>query len=358
MKIIDKIRKYRYERPMIRAIRRNYKKLASGPELTRAQEREIRQYYKELIGVRVSLEWHRYFYKRTGIYSKQYIPTNLYYTSLIGKFNHSAFNSAYTDKNLTDLLLPMAKQPKTYLKNCRGHFYIDRKPVDRAAAIAACSNLDEAVIKPSLLAHGEGVKKISVRDGVTSVDGIRIEQMFDRYGKDYLIQSAVRQHADMAALNPSSVNTIRILTYRSGEEVLVLYTVIRIGRQGFDVDNETAGGISTRINADGTLCKYAYGSVGNDHVERTDTGVVLDGYRVPHFAEAVEQVKRYHRQIPYFDLIGWDICIDEQGDPVLIEWNTWPELSQSANGPAFGDLTERVLKEIWPRHNNRNENWD
>ena len=60
-----------------------------------------------------------------------------------------------------------------------------------------------------------------------------------------------------------------------------------------------------------------------------------------------------HLQLPSFDLVGWDIAINTKGEPIIIEYNTWPELSQSANGPAFGDYTERVIKEIRNRPNTR-----
>jgi D-alanine-D-alanine ligase-like ATP-grasp enzyme len=46
-----------------------------------------------------------------------------------------------------------------------------------------------------------------------------------------------------------------------------------------------------------------------------------------------------------------DIAIDEEGDPVIIEWNANPGLSQSAYGPGFGKYTERILRELWPRKN-------
>lgn len=357
MKLLDKHFKRKYNRRWLAGVRKNYKKLTSGPELTKEQEREIRKYYKDLLGIKVSLEWHRYFYKRTGRYSPKYIPTDLYYSSLIEKFNRYPFNEAYTDKNLTDRLLTGIRQPETILKNTKGYYYLGNEPVSREAAIEACRNLGEAIIKPTFTAHGEGVKKISVHEGVTSVKGMSVEQLFDSYNPNFMIQKVIHQHPDMAALNPSSVNTIRILTYRSGMEILVLYTVIRIGRKGFDVDNETAGGISTKINPDGTLCKYAFGAIGDEYVEKTDSGVVLEGYSIPSYQAAVEAVKNQHYYIPHFDLIGWDIAIEEDGQPVLIEWNTWPELSQSANGPAFGEYTERVLKEIWNRPNTRNANW-
>ena len=128
-----------------------------------------------------------------------------------------------------------------------------------------------------------------------------------------------------------------------------VYTVIRIGRKGMNVDNESAGGISARINSDGAIAKYAYGAPGVDKIEYTDSGVRLDGYKVPSFEQALDLVRNSHIQLPYFNLIGWDIAIEEDGSPIMIELNLNPDLSQSANGPAFGEYTEIILKDAMHR---------
>ena len=104
---------------------------------------------------------------------------------------------------------------------------------------------------------------------------------------------------------------------------------------------------------DGTLCKFAYGAPGQDKIELTDSGIKLEGYQVPSFDKAIAIVKEQHLNLPFQDLVGWDICIDDQGEPVMLEWNTTPELSQSAVGPAFGDYTEMVVKDAMSRPNSR-----
>ncbi len=350
-RLLNTLRKKRTAYKLIKGVRKNYEKLHFDRELSVDQESEIKKYFKDLLDIDVPLDWHRYFYKRTGVYSVKYIPTSLYYTDIIGKVNQMKFERAYSDKNLTELLLKGVKQPVTILKNINGYYYQDGQAIDNITALKICYDIEDVIIKPTMQSHGSGVKRFSVHDGVTNVEDMSVEHFFNSYKKDFIVQKVVHQHERLNALNPSSVNTIRILTYRSGMELLVPYAVIRIGRQGWDIDNETAGGVSTKINANGTLNKYAYGAPGNDMVERTDTGVVLEGYMIPSFDKAVETVKKLHLQLPYFNLIGWDISIDDEGDPVLIEWNVWPELSQSANGPAFGDYTERILKEIWNRPN-------
>lgn len=341
------------EQKLLKEIRQSTNRIKNSRNLTSTQETEIKQYWHELIGINIPLDWHRYFYKRTGIYSVRYIPSSLYYIELIGRFNRFPMNTAYTDKNISTLLLPAEYQPKVVIKNMNGHYYIDNQPSSKQEAILVCRDLDDVLIKPSLERHGDGVRKFSVKKGITSINGKTIEQLFADYKSDFVVQNIIHQHEKMEALNNTSVNTIRILTYHSVDEVLVLYSVIRIGRQGAEIDNESAGGISTRINADGTLSRYAYGAPGNDSIEKTDTGIELAGYPIPSYSRAIALVKEMHLLLPHFDLVGWDIAIDTEGNPIIIEFNTWPELSQSANGPAFGEYTERIMNEIWWRPNTR-----
>lgn len=356
-KVWDYYNKQRQIRRFVNPLKVKYRKLKEHRSLSKEQANEIRQYFRELTGETVPLIWHRFLYSRTGVYSKKYIPTSLYKVTLLYRANKHGYRDAYADKNMADILLPSVKHPEVVLKNLNGYFYINNNPVSREEAISFCQNLDDVIIKPSLGTHGDGARKLVVKAGVTNIDGKTIDELFDNYKSDYCIQRFIHQHEQMKALNPSSVNTIRVLTYRSGMEILVLYTVIRIGRQGKEIDNESAGGISTVINKNGKLGKYAYGDPGVDKVEYTDTGIRLEGYEIPSYQKVVETARRLHYNLPFFNLIGWDVAIGEDGEPILVEWNVCTELSQSANGPAFGEYTERIIKELMKRPNDQNINW-
>lgn len=336
---------------MLRKVRANLRRVPSERSLTKDQIREAKQYFKDRIGVNIPIEWHQYYFKRTGVFYPEYIPTSLYRLELLGRMNQMQYETAYRDKNLAETIIKGILHPRTVVKNMNGYYFMDGVAVDKDTVLRTCSDLEDVIIKPSLLSYGAGFKKFSVKDGITS-DGDTLARLFDSYRSDFIVQIAVHQHKALDALNPSSVNTLRIFTYRSGMDVLVLYTVLRIGRLGRITDNETSGGMSVRINKNGTLAKYAYSRPGDDMIEKTDTGVVLEGYKIPFYDKAVETVKSTHLQLPYYNLIGWDISINTEGEPVLIEWNTQPDLSQSANeGPAFGEYTDRILKEIWNRPN-------
>lgn len=357
LKTTSKIKKFVLEFSFWYEIRNKYNKLLIKRKLTRQQKKEIQQFYKQTIGRRIPLIWHKFLYSRTGNYSPYYIPVGVYRTEMIGRMNNFPFKDAYADKNVAEMLFPDVIQPKTFVKNINHHFYVDGKPISQEEAIARCQNLDDAIIKPSLLTRGEGVRRIHVVNGITNRNNKTIEQLFDEYERDFIVQSVVKQHEQMSALNPASVNTIRLLTYRHDMEIQLLYAVIRIGRAGQVIDNESAGGISTLIRPDGTLGKYAFGAPGYDKVEKTDTGITLDGYAIPSFHEVVETAKRLHFNLPHFNIAAWDFAVGEDGQPVFIEWNADPDLSQSAFGPGFGEKPEAFLKEIYQNRNTRHSYW-
>ena len=116
------------------------------------------------------------------------------------------------------------------------------------------------------------------------------------------------------------------------------------------IDNVTAGGISCGIDENGYLKEYATTYYTGERIYTHPQGLVFKGFRVPSFEKAIEMVKTAHPLIPHFRLVSWDIAIDESGEPVLIEANMRKggiNLNQFNNGPLFGDLTDRVLDEVF-----------
>jgi hypothetical protein len=313
--------------------------------LSKGQKNDIQQFYRRMLGQEVPTYWHEYFYSRNGNFSVKYIPTCVYHQQIIYKLNQFGVRHAYVDKGLYDIYFPDVNRPQTVVKNMNGYYYAGTKPVSREEALEICRNLPAAVSKPSTEGMwGKGVKVFSTCDGRLEEDGRTVAELFNDYGKNFIIQERIEQHEVMSKLNPTSLNTLRVLSYRDEHGVHILYMVVRIGRAGKSVDNETAGGINADIDmATGTILDCAYGTPAEKRIETTDCGTTLKGFAIPAFNEVVTLVKALHLRLPYFNLIGWDFGIDKSGAPVLIEWNRAPDLSQTAHGPAFGDMTEEIL---------------
>ena len=162
---------------------------------------------------------------------------------------------------------------------------------------------------------------------------------------EYWVQKAVKQHPDMAKMNPSSVNTVRIMTLKANDNVYVLSSVVRIGKAGSKVDNFHSGGMSCGIKADGTLNDFAT-FVNGDRAKKHESGFVFAEGKIPNIERVCNEVKRLHYCLPMFGIISWDMCIDELGDPVLIEYNIGGGITvhQLSNGPLYGKHRQEILE--------------
>lgn len=329
---------------------RNFKKISAHvtlKKLTKEQEAEAKIYWKEMLGVNINTKWHQLAYTITGVFDKRLIPDDIYIGYIQPALINYRMKIAYDDKNLFPKLLPFAKHPNKIVQCENGLFYNKTEGImSRKQAIARCYNIDKALIKPSLFTNsGNNVRLFSVKNGVTDIDGLTVEKLFDHYGSNFQIDELVRQHPEMSKLNPSSLNTLRVVTFRKEEYIYICHASCRIGKPGNVVDNFAQGGMECEIDDDGRLVEYAYTKVYSQKRTKTHTGVVLKGFPIPGFDKVKEFVTKAALAIPQFHVLGFDIAIDENAEPVFIEYNT--NFSNNAfleSGLLFGKYTDEVLQ--------------
>lgn len=166
------------------------------------------------------------------------------------------------------------------------------------------------------------------KDNDTFYDGDQPVKLnrFSTREQDFIFQPVIENHSLIKALNPTTLNTLRIVTCRTrtGEYELWDPGMVRIGRSNAVVDNFAKGGIGVGITEDGKLKKYGY-SHDKDlnytkQEQHPDTNLVFDGWKIPFYEDAVELIKKAHRLFPLLQTIGWDVAITEDG-PVLVEGN-------------------------------------
>lgn len=135
-----------------------------------------------------------------------------------------------------------------------------------------------------------------------------------------LLEEVLRQHDDLAALYPDSVNTVRMITYRDPQEKLhVIAAVLRIGN-GAVIDNFASGGMFTMLDDTGTALYPGVDKQSNIYREHPVTGTQIEGLVVPFFAEVVALVSDAATRLPTIPYVGWDIAVTPSG-PALIEAN-------------------------------------
>lgn len=294
----------------------------NSPYLERNQIKRIKEVYNEYGKKGITTRWHRFYFACNGEFSPYYIPETLFYTEIEPQLNNKTYKKVLSDKNLLEYLFNEIKQPRTILKNIGGIFQADNKIISLKQAIKLCRAADEIVIKPSLdSGGGKNVRVYSIEKLLDSNESPLLE-VFSLYEKDFIIQERVKQHKLMAELNPSSLNTFRVMSLINKHGVTLLSSIIRMGRKGAFTDNSSSGGISCGVNFDGRLTKKGFTSNGKPFY-KTDNGLLFKEVKLPFMDKVKETVILLHQRVPYFRLVSWDLAIDNNADVILVEINVW-----------------------------------
>lgn len=162
---------------------------------------------------------------------------------------------------------------------------------------------------------GIGIEKHNSTD-ITDYEQFRDQLLANR---QFLVEEFITQHPVMAALSPSSVNTLRMITFFDGAEVHVLEGVLKIGN-GADVDNYGQGGMYTVLDETGTAPHPAFDKLSRIYSVHPLTGTPIVGFRVPLYERVLSTLKEVGRVVPEIPYVGWDVAIAPDG-VVLIEGN-------------------------------------
>ena len=282
-----------------------------------------------------------------GDLDPRYIPEDVWAKDVIPFFNDTRFAKPLADKNLNSLIFPQAKRPETLFKCMSGRYCLeDFTPISREDAVRLCQTEGRWFIKPTM----DSFQGRNVRSFYGSDDPQEIEKILAVYGSaDHIVQRAIVQHPALSAFNASSINTIRLFTAVFREEAHVLSACLRVGVPGSIVDNLGAGGYQINIQPDGTVSTVA-GTKRSGKYERVDLSgnPAFQNAVIPNFQTICDTAKEMALHIPHLHLIAWDFALDQDGDPVLIEFNARsPGQSQETCGPTFMDLTDEILSEIF-----------
>ena len=302
--------------------------------------------------------WVQVYSDKTGIYSPEYVGSDIHYYNVEWSRIDYDYLRAFLDKNYMDVVLPCVKHPVTLIRKIHGQYLdVDFNPMSKPQAIDKLyENLDPGiVVKISRSSSGgKGVRFLG--KGSTKED---ISEALD-VDPDVAVQLVMRQHPEMAKMNASSVNTIRIICIILDGESIPLSSVVRIGNSGSRVDNFSSGGVGCGVKPDGRLNDCGYTQKGERYDVHPNGFVFSEGF-VPNFDKVLEAVKRCHMCVPMFGVASWDIAIDEDGEPVLIEYNVGGagiDIHQYNNGPLYGKYRERIISDSFKNYAERSATLD
>lgn len=331
------------------AIKRT-RSLHGGYKGTRAEYKAVRAFWKKY-HKHPKLMWFRMYSDGKDKLDPRYIPLSMWYTTILPYFNNVTMGRAYVDKCGYDIIYKDLNMPETIVKNVAGRYYGPNQTlISRDEAIQICISQDSFIAKCATGSFGGHGICVLIGDEISKTS---VENTFNELEKNFVIQKLVKQHPDLKAINASSLNTLRVMSFFFNDEVHILSSQLRMGSGDARVDNFSSGGYACNIEPDGRLSEKAVCQDG--WATAHPNGIAFKDVVVPSYDKVVQIIKEEHKKIPYMNIIGWDFGIDESGTPVFIEMNEGPQDNQNGSGPTFGDMTEMVLDEVFIHKTNRNE---
>lgn len=282
-------------------------------------------------------------FKKFDRFNPDYVPEPYFQPYIMRSLNPTADHEALQNKCLADLLFHGLHTPRIIARRPGIGNTLDGafNPLAEEDLIRLLAERSEPfIIKPAKDSNsGHGVQLI--QPGMSASD---VRHLLSGYPDNFVIQEVVRQSRFTAGFNPTSLNTFRVMTLYINNRQSVLTTMIRMGGKGKVVDNFCNGGLFAGVDPDGRMT--GSGITIDNEILKSYNGIDLAGERVPNFDKVKEMALEAHRRIPMCGLVAWDIALDINDLPCLIEANLWwPVLSyvEVCNGPIFGDRTDEVI---------------
>jgi hypothetical protein len=288
--------------------------------------------------------WHKVYAAANGEPSVDYLPEDIFYNVFENRLNPRPRKEIYKDKNHYDRL-NWSCLPSTIFRIINGRLFDTKyRMIDTQAALelARAADLPEFVVKPTRdTSGGAGVQFLDLAQLATFIAANQ------KSHSDWIVQQPVIQHEALVQLHSSSVNTIRVVTLRTGAGVSAISSFIRIGAGKSRVANVSASkGIAVGILPDGSLKDYGCNHKLQRCTQHPDHNYPLEQMVIPSFGAVQATCVELHHTIPELDLISWDMTVDHHGAPVVLEFNIRRQeinYNQVCNGPILGPYIDAVL---------------
>ena len=312
------------------------------PELSEADIREINEFWKPYLS-KVPTLWHKLFYAKTGTKRPDFVAKKVFNHNIRPQMNDSKLAGSWSDKAYLDYHVKGVRTPQCVVRNVSGRFLDENfRLISRDEAQEILNRYERLVIKPTMFTHtGMGVCLLQAP--------YDIGQIIKDYKKNYVIQLPVTQHPDMARLNASSVNTIRVNSVLFDTEAHVMSAFVKVGQTGEFADNSGKDRFFIGIDTE-TGCFRNY-AINHDLqvFHELPSGFDFKGQKIPNFQKLCEDICRAHQCLPHFGFAFWDVCVGEDGETIVIEVNLRspePTIAQAAGEPFLGKYTKRILDYI------------
>ena len=197
--------------------------------------------------------------------------------------------------------------------------WLNLTTADEARFAAFLQGRGDIICKPIDGSSGQGILKCTPED---YADPAALYARLKAAGIG-IVEDKVIQHPDIAALCPTSVNTIRVATLLGDKKEGIVYAYIRIGN-GKVMDNVDCGGMAAPVDLEtGVISGVGANKAGEAFEFHPMTNTRIPGTKIPYWDEVKAMCLSAMHVVPQVRFVAWDVAITPEG-PVFIEGNSFP----------------------------------
>ncbi len=208
-----------------------------------------------------------------------------------------------------------------------------------------CEKHQRLIVKPRASTEGRGIRILDRKDTTEP------EALFHCLLKeDCVVEEVLQNDEGLAAFNPSSLNTVRVVTLYNGSHFEVFGAVVRFGRTSSPVDNVSSGGLYAALDpATGEVITDGMDMSGKRHPRHPDSGRPFRGFRIPRWDSVLDLAGTAVKVLPNIRIAGWDVALLKDGGVELVEGNHMPDIDllQQPKEKGIRQAFEEKVRELF-----------
>ncbi len=266
-------------------------------------------------------EFFLYGLRDVGYWEKREFLSDKERKTMLDKVNNQAAFHELTDKGL------LYKVAKKYFKR---EACIISPEEDAGGFMDFITRHPTFIIKPIEGSTGIDTHLLTIK---SSTEAEEKYTELCRQGK-WIAEELIQQHPAMAEWNASSVNTLRVPTIDTGNDIKILQPFFRTGRKGSFVDNAGQGGVFAVFDPDtGIIITDGVDEYGGRHEYHPESGLKYKGWQIPRYQEMKDMTAEIIKELPSQPrYVAFDFALTPEGW-VLVEGNY--------NGQFVGQIAEK-----------------
>lgn len=309
-------------------------------ELTKEQKNEIAVFWGLKRPSAYDFYTHEIMLNVKGEFDVRYCPEKIHKVYLDPSQVTHKFTKPWEDKNYFDRFQPGLPLPNTLIRNVDGCFLDNGySPISKDKARRIMIEHLPLIVKPSIdSGEGKNLKLVS--------DEKAVDDVLSTYPKNFLAQEVIAQCDVFDRMNSHSVAAMRVVTaIVNGKAELMSSMLLTNTTDAVACNRNTAPGVGVvciGIDDEGRLAETGYYENAKP-LQALPNGFKFGGVQIPSYKEAIRLALEAHNSMPMFGLVGWDITIDKDNKPLIIEWNLHAigmYHSQLTTGPLFGQYSD------------------